>query len=668
MKKIFTLLFCGVAFSSLCAQTEFTQGGVTYTVTGETSVSIKKSQATGEVVLPENVTEGGKTYDVKSIGREAFKWSSLTSIVLPASLDTIGYNAFGSCSKLTRITLPDNLSVIEPYAFSGCSVLESITLPTGLKAISNNVFFTCYALRSVNIPAGVKYIGSAAFYKTAIETVVVPEGCDSIAKTAFLFCAQLSDLQLPKTLRHLGAAALQGCKKLTTLVVPEKIDSLSDELLMECSGLTSLHFPATLTKLGRSVFAKSGISAFTVAEDHPTFKLIDGAVYTKNQKLLMAFPTRGRKSCEIPEGVIGIWGGAFYGSDIESVKLPESMVAIDESAFAESQLSSINFPKSLIFLGPTALYRTQFKELTLPENNTVLYDGLVAYCPNLESVTIPEKVTFIDSHVFSQNKKLTKITCLGATPPGLYDYYEEDESPFGWITKDAVTLFVPQGTTAAYKATSWNMFRNIQESAAPVLTPSAFMPELDSKLKSITTIDLKFDEPVSFVSGAKAPVLRKGSLDGTPIGVTSKWSVIHSPDDKTKQTVRIVSFDYDGYTEYFTLDPSSHYYMVIPANTIKGTTSGQQNEETVVHYSGTEVTHIETVGEMPKIMVADTQVVLHTGAFADCSVKVYNVTGSCVLTLDHQDGYITLPSLPKGAYVLRIANGEKALTFKYVQP
>lgn len=670
MKKLFTIfiLMFVLGISGLSAQIEFTQDETTYVVTGSNEAAIKKSKAAGELTLPSSVTNDGVTYTVTAIKDEAFKWSEITKLVLPATIDTIGMQAFGSCAKLTDITLPDGLSVIKPYAFSGCKVLETVVLPQGLKAVPNNLFFTCYALRSVTLPPHIKYIGSAAFYKTAIESIEIPESCDSIAKTAFLFCAQLKNITLPENLRYLGAAALQGCVKLSSFIIPQKIDSLCDELLMECSGLTSLHIPASMTKIGKSVFAKSGIQTFTIADNHPTLRLTDGVIYDKAQKMLMAFPTRGKTSYTIPDGVIGIWGGAFYGSDITSAKLPESMKAIDESTFAESQLSSINFPESLIFLGPTSLYRTQFTELELPKNNTILYEGVLAYCPNLTSVTIPAKVTYIDTHAFSQNKKLTQVTCLGTTPPALYDYYEEDENPFGWVSRDNVTLYVPQGCVAAYKATSWNMFSKIQEMATPVLTPQVFVPAAESKLKMITSIDVQFSEPVSIVSSAKAPVLRKGSATGDVVPVTSKWSVIISPDDKAKQTIRIVSFDYDGYTEYFNLDPSAEYFMVIPASIIKGSTSGMQNEEMVVHYLGENVTHVKEVGENMKIQRTGNRMMVELGELSGVDIEIYSITGIPVVQMKNKKGLFEIPQLPRGSYVLRLISEKQNYTVKFVHP
>lgn len=53
---------------------------------------------TGHVVIPETVTYNGNTYPVITIGDYAFYGcSDLTSVTIPNSVSTIGYDAFYNC-------------------------------------------------------------------------------------------------------------------------------------------------------------------------------------------------------------------------------------------------------------------------------------------------------------------------------------------------------------------------------------------------------------------------------------------------------------------------------------------------------------------------------------------------------------------------------------------
>ena len=465
MKRFTTLFMAVTACLPLLAQTTpddevtFEVNQITYVVPdiSKNEIAITDCKATDKVIIPETITYNETEYTVKAIYEDAFYYSDATSIELPNSIDSIGKHVFSSSKSLTSIKLPEKLKYLGRDAFSACSELLSIELPETLTGIPENAFFTCYKLNSIKFPSKLEYIGNSAFYKAGMTSVELPETCDSIGKSCFFLCPELKSIQLSSNTHFIGEGAFRGCAKLETFTIPEKIDSLDNNTLMDCSSLTSIHLPANLTKLGICVFGGTGIKSYTVDEENPSFQVIDNVVYDKEKRLLYAFP-QGKSEYTIPEGVIGIWGGAFYGTEISSVVLPESMKALDESTFAFSQLSSINFPEALIYMGPTALYDTQFTDITLPKNMTLIYEGLLEYCKKLTSVTIPEKVTFIDTHAFFFDTNLTEVHCLGTTPPQVYEFYEEDESPFGYVDLSACKLYVPIGCKETYYENGWDFF------------------------------------------------------------------------------------------------------------------------------------------------------------------------------------------------------------------
>lgn len=70
----------------------------------------------------------------------AFYHCSLSSVILPETLISIGNNAFRLSECLESIELPENLAVIGDEAFSFCFSLEAITIPASVTSIGKDVF------------------------------------------------------------------------------------------------------------------------------------------------------------------------------------------------------------------------------------------------------------------------------------------------------------------------------------------------------------------------------------------------------------------------------------------------------------------------------------------------------------------------------------------------
>ena len=100
--------------------------------------------------------------------------SSLDSLTIGNSVETIGYHAFKACIGLTSVTIPYSVKTISDYAFEYCSGLTSVKIPNSVTEIGEVAFSGCTSLKTITI----LYSGSepGETEKSAYETKLVTAG------------------------------------------------------------------------------------------------------------------------------------------------------------------------------------------------------------------------------------------------------------------------------------------------------------------------------------------------------------------------------------------------------------------------------------------------------------------------------------------------------------
>lgn len=204
------------------------QGGENGTV----NVSGNNTGATS-IIIPETVTNNGKTYNVTEIKdaqnpkvSESFNlYTELVSIEIPDSITSIGNYAFAYCTKLTSIKLPDSITSIGEGAFTGCSSLANINLPSSIISINSNTFSDCSSLKSINIPDTVTTINGYAFaFCSSLVSAKISTSTTSIGSGAFTGCSNLTSINLPASVSSINTVAFKNCTSLKDITI------LSNEL------------------------------------------------------------------------------------------------------------------------------------------------------------------------------------------------------------------------------------------------------------------------------------------------------------------------------------------------------------------------------------------------------------------------------------------------------
>ena len=156
---------------------------------------------------------------VKSIYNRAFYPNkTITSVVIPNSVTSIGVNAFAYCPNLTSVVIGNSVTSIGDYAFYCCSKLASVVIPDSVTSIGSGAFAGCFSLTSVVIPNSVTSIDSGVFSSCSnLTSVVIPNSVTSIGNSAFASCSNLTSVVIPDSVTSIGSGAFDACSDLKTV-------------------------------------------------------------------------------------------------------------------------------------------------------------------------------------------------------------------------------------------------------------------------------------------------------------------------------------------------------------------------------------------------------------------------------------------------------------------
>ena len=192
-----------------------------------------------------------------TIGEEMFYQSDLRSVVIPTNVTTVGYSAFKRCSSLTTVTFEkeSQLKTIggDYYygAFSDCTALTSIEIPASVETIGNTAFSDCSSLATVTFEKGsrLKTIGNNAYYRcTSLTSIEIPASVETIEKKAFMHCSSLATVTFEKgsQLKTIAGDSYDGafsdCTALTSIEIPASVETIEATAFSDCSKLATVTF------------------------------------------------------------------------------------------------------------------------------------------------------------------------------------------------------------------------------------------------------------------------------------------------------------------------------------------------------------------------------------------------------------------------------------------
>jgi len=131
-----------------------------------------------DLVIPERING----LPVIAIGNRVFAHDSLSSVVIPNSVQIIGDDAFIH-NELTNVVLPNSVRIIGNGAFVD-NHISNLVLPDFLVSIGNAAF-SSNEIAELKLPETLVSIGFSAFSCNKLKNVVIPSSVKSIGKQVF---------------------------------------------------------------------------------------------------------------------------------------------------------------------------------------------------------------------------------------------------------------------------------------------------------------------------------------------------------------------------------------------------------------------------------------------------------------------------------------------------
>lgn len=176
-----------------------------------------------EVILEDGIESIGSSIDTSGV---FYNNPSLTSIIIPDSVTTIGYMSFYECTNLSHCKLPVNskFTTVGGHAFNGCRSLSQIYFP-----------------------ANVTILESFAFANSGLISVELHNGFTTLKTRAFGGCLNLVHINTmnydgwKSTITTIGDQCFQGCRNLRRLIVPSTLKgTVYPAIWADCNNLEDL--------------------------------------------------------------------------------------------------------------------------------------------------------------------------------------------------------------------------------------------------------------------------------------------------------------------------------------------------------------------------------------------------------------------------------------------
>ena len=256
-------------------------------------------------------------------------------------------------------------------------------------------------------------------HRTGIKEVYIPGTVKVIEQCAFKFC-DIRKIHLSEGITEIARGAFESCYYLDTVTIPESVKIIGSGAFLDCRGLFSVTVSGGVEKIETEAFYNCGKLVEVV--NNSSIDLVKSNCFGVNKPEI----NRGESKSINRDGFIFyLLDGEYYlicyvGEDKDitlPVNINGSVYKIYDYAFMLNQsIESVTIPEGITYVGKHAFESCyNLKSVRLPSTLTSLSKGMFINCFALEDVNIPGGVTVIPNELFSGCASLKNI----AIPEGV---------------------------------------------------------------------------------------------------------------------------------------------------------------------------------------------------------------------------------------------------------
>ncbi len=394
-----------------------------------------------------NVTFGPMAGNIPA---NAFNGSNnLTSITLPATVKTVGENAFANCANLTSIVSEGTSApTLAENSFDGLYATVAPEIPDGallsyINPTANWMQFASIAQAAHALALPTTGLEDGIAYSKLSDTEAVIVRSDSYAG--------MVKIDIPETIAGLTVVgidmnAFASLPNLQTVTIPASVRTIGAMAFRECVALKSISLPAAVTEIPAATFY--GCSALTEVN---------------------------------LDNVVKIGDEAFAGSALTIANL-ESSEAVGSKAFVGVPLTSVQFGASLASIGSEAFAGCPMTQVAVPDVKKLVIDNKAfAGCTSLTAVQLGNsESTTLGLYVFEGCTKLSSFTSEASLTSIVPELFKNCVLS-SFTIRNARNLSIPAEMFVPFKSTLATV-----ELGSGVVEVGASAFEGCKKLKSVT--------------------------------------------------------------------------------------------------------------------------------------------------------------------------------------